>query len=164
MRHELAEAVTWHVDRAAEKLRAQGSMAGAIHVFIETNRFRTNDDQYHAGQVVSISELTDDSRILTSAAIAGLRRIYRAGFAYKKSGVMLMELSLNANRQATLFEDTPAQLRSAKTMAVLDAINKEWGQGTLHSGATGVSKRWAMRSENRSPRYTTQWDELSVAQ
>ena len=161
--HELAEAVTWHVDRAAEKLRAQGSVAGAIHVFIETNRFRTDDDQYHAGQVVSISEPTDDSRIFTSAAIAGLRRIYRAGFAYKKCGVMLMELTTKANRQETLFDDATSRLRSAKTMAVLDAINNEWGQGTLRVAAAGVTKRWAMRSDNRSPRYTTQWDELPVA-
>ena len=160
--HELAEAITWHVDRAAEKLRAQGSTAGAIHVFIGTNRFRTDDAQYHAGKVVSVSEPTDDSRILTNTALAGLRRIYRAGFSYKKCGVMLMELSTKANRQETLFDDATARRRSAKTMAVLDAINKEWGQGTLRVAAAGVTKRWAMRSDNRSPRYTTQWDELPV--
>jgi DNA polymerase V len=33
----------------------------------------------------------------------------------------------------------------------------------LRSGAAGISQRWAMRSENRSPRYTTNWQELPVA-
>ncbi len=160
--HELGEAVTSHVARAAEKLRAQASVAGAIHVFVETNRFRVDDEQYHGGVVVPLPEVTDDTMTLTNAALAGLRHIYRAGFAFKKCGIMLMELSSTANRQETLFDDAPARLRSAKTMAVLDAINKEWGQGTLRSGAAGVTKRWAMRSENRSPRYTTQWDELPV--
>ncbi len=160
--HELGEAVTCHVARAAEKLRAQSSVSGAIHVFIETNRFRTGDEQYHAGRVVPLPDVTDDTMILTNAAIVGLRSIYRAGFAYKKCGVMLMALTSKDNRQETLFNDAPARLRSAKTMAVLDAINKEWGQGTLRSGAAGVVKRWAMRSENRSPRFTTQWSELPI--
>ena len=30
---EISEAVAWHIDRAAEKLRAQASVAGAVHVF-----------------------------------------------------------------------------------------------------------------------------------
>jgi DNA polymerase V len=100
---------------------------------------------------------------LTAAALTGLRHIYRAGFAYKKCGVMLMELSAKAQRQETLFDDAAARDRAAKTMAVMDAINRVWGRGTLRSGAAGISQRWAMRSENRSPRYTTNWQELPVA-
>ena len=45
---------------------------------------------------------------------------------------------------------------------VLDAVNQEFGRDTLHSAAEGVAKRWAMRAGMRSPRYTTQWDELPV--
>ncbi|MSQ53351.1 MAG: DUF4113 domain-containing protein [Betaproteobacteria bacterium] len=37
------------------------------------------------------------------------------------------------------------------------------GRDTLKSAAAGVDHRWAMRSNNRSPRYTTCWDELPVA-
>ena len=32
---ELGEAVAWHISRAAEKLRDQGSVAGAVYVFIQ---------------------------------------------------------------------------------------------------------------------------------
>jgi DNA polymerase V len=84
-------------------------------------------------------------------------------YQYKKCGVMLMELTVKAQRQETLFDDVAARERAAKTMAVMDSINRVWGRGTLRSGAAGGSKRWAMRSENRSPRYTTQWDELPIA-
>ncbi|MSQ87721.1 MAG: DUF4113 domain-containing protein, partial [Betaproteobacteria bacterium] len=28
---------------------------------------------------------------------------------------------------------------------------------------SGTNRRWAMRSEYRSPRFTTRWDELPVA-
>ncbi|CAM8645283.1 Domain of unknown function DUF4113 [Comamonadaceae bacterium] len=81
----------------------------------------------------------------------------------KKSGVMLMESTIKTKRQEILFDDIAARERAAKTMAVMDSINRVWGRSTLRSGAAGGSKRWAMRSENRSPRYTTNWHELPVA-
>ncbi|HRK37290.1 MAG TPA: Y-family DNA polymerase [Burkholderiaceae bacterium] len=160
---ELSEAVAWHIDRAAEKLRRQGSVAGAVYVFIQTNRFRETDAQYNPGVVVPLEDASDDNRAFTKAATKGLRHIYRPGFAYKKCGVMLMELSAKQQRQETLFDDPAARAKSAKLMAAVDAVNRVWGRGTLRTGTTGITKRWAMRSENRSPRYTTQWDELPVA-
>lgn len=45
----------------------------------------------------------------------------------------------------------------------MDAINREFGRGTLRSDASCIEQRWAMRAENRSPRYTTRWDELPIA-
>ena len=46
----LREAVAWHVDSGATRLRAQGSVAGAVYVFIQGNRFRPTGPQGHAGQ------------------------------------------------------------------------------------------------------------------
>lgn len=40
-------------------------------------------------------------------------------------------------------------------MAVMDAINQEFGRDTLHSAAEGVAKRWAMRAGVRSPLHDT---------
>jgi len=48
-------------------------------------------------------------------------------------------------------------------MAAMDAINAEFGRDTVRAGAVGTEKRWAIRSENRSPRFTTRWDELPIA-
>lgn len=45
-------------------------------------------------------------------------------------------------------------------MAALDAINDRFGRDTLHLGSAGVARRWAMLSENRTRRYTTNWAEL----
>ncbi|HJW53884.1 MAG TPA: hypothetical protein VJ577_01290 [Burkholderiaceae bacterium] len=44
-REELAEALTSYATRAAEKLRQQDSVCGALHVFVMTNRFRETDPQ-----------------------------------------------------------------------------------------------------------------------
>ena len=103
------------------------------------------------------------TRALTMAALKALRHIYRPGYSYKKCGVMLMELTAKQQRQETLFDDAAARAKSAKLMVAMDAVNSVWGRGTLRTGAAGMSKGWAMRSENRSPRYTTNWDELPMA-
>ena len=157
---ELREAVASHVGRAAEKLRAQSSVAGAVHVFVETNRFKPDAPQYNAGLLVPLADASEDTLVLTTAALAGLEAIYRAGFKYKKAGIMLTLLSDKRARQATLFDDAPLRARSASLMVAMDAVNAQFGRDTLRAGASGTLQRWAMRSDNRSPRYTTRWDEL----
>ena len=160
---ELREAVASYVARAAEKLRCQGSVAAAVHVYIQTNRFKESDPQYREGLVVPLPEPTDDTRALTSAAILGLGLIFKPGFKYKKAGIMLTLISDKSKRQETLFDEPSQRERSAKLMLAMDAINAEFGRDTVRTGASGTDKRWAMRSENRSPRFTTRWDELPVA-
>lgn len=160
---ELAEAVTAYVTRAGEKLRSQGSVCGAVNVFVQTNRFRTDDLQYSNGLTVPIIVPTDDSRVLASAALHGLVRIYREGFRYKKAGVMLMDLSPKGNLQGVLFDEARPRDRDVKVMAALDALNNRFGRDTVTLASAGLAPRWAMRSENKTPAYTTRWDELPKA-
>ena len=161
---ELREPVASYLATAAEKLRRQKSAASAVYVFLLTNRFKEDEPQYNAGITVPMPDATDDTLALTAAALKGLAEIYRPGFRYKKTGVMLTLLSDKAARQTTLFDDPVAREKSIRLMATMDAINREFGRGMVRSGASGVVQRWAMRSENRSPRYTTRWDELPFVQ
>ena len=160
---EMREAVTLHASRSAEKLRAQGSVAAAVYVFVQTNRFRASDRQYRAGLLVPLADASDDTLALNRAAQLGLQKIYRAGYRYKKVGVMLMLLSDKARRQETLFDDPGALARSVRLMAAMDHLNRTYGRGTLRPAVGGTTQRWAMLCDKRSLRYTTRWDELPVA-
>lgn len=157
---DLREAVASYIARAAAKLRQQNSVAAAVHVFIQTNRFSDREPQYSSGVMVPLADVTDDTRVLISAAFSGLVEIYRPGFRYKKAGVMLALLSDKDARQVTLFDEPIATEKSARLMTVMDAINRQFGRETLRSAASGIKQRWSMRAGNRSPRYTTRWDEL----
>ena len=159
---ELKQSVAVHVSNAAEKLRRQGSVASAVQVFIQTNRFN-GDPQYGYGTLVTLAEPCDDTFILIKSALSGLGRIYQAGYRYKKAGVMLTFLSDKKKQQSTLFDDVESRKKSIQLMQVLDSMNAKFGKGVLRSGAAGTSQRWTMRSGNRSPRYTTNWDELPTA-
>lgn len=87
------------------------------------------------------------------------QRLYK----YKKSGVLLMGLQGRETVQASLFDDPAKQAKSAGMMHVMDGINRRLGKGSLAIAASGISQRWAMRRERKSPDYTTDWDELRVA-
>ncbi len=160
---ELREAVSTHVGSAAEKLRTQGSVAAAVHVFVQTNRFKNDEPQYNAGLLVPLADVSDDTLALTESALLGLNLLFKPGYRYKKTGIMLTLLSDKTARQGTLFDDPAARARSSNLMAAMDTLNRQYGRHTLRTGATGTTQRWAMRAENRSPRFTTQWNELPEA-
>ena len=160
---ELRESVASYLATAAAKLRQQQSSAGAVHVFIQTNRFKAEEPQYNAGITVPLAEPTDDTPVLTHAALKGLEAIFRAGYRYKKAGVLLTLLSDKNSRQSTLFDDQNAREKSTRLMAAIDAINRAYGRDTVHLAVSGTQQRWAMRAGNRSPNYTTRWDELPLA-
>jgi DNA polymerase V len=155
---ELEEAVATYIARAAEKLRAQDSVAGAVDVYIRTNPFSEQQPQYQRAIAVPLTQSTSDTVHLTRAALWGLKRIYKPGFAYQKAGVMLMEISPAGQVQGVLFEGrSPAR---PALMQVIDEANALWGSGTLKLAAEGVAKSWKMKRGHKSPAYTSRWDEL----
>ncbi len=161
---DLEEAVASYIAKAAEKLRAQDSLARAVQVYIRTNVFKPEVPQYQRGVTLPLPEATADTRVLTQWALVVLRRIYRLGFGYHKAGVMLLDLVPSTNRQFSLFDaqDVAGDARSERLMGVLDGINRRYGRGALRLAAEGVERSWQMRRGNLSPGYTTSWEGLPV--
>jgi len=154
---ELNEAVAGYLARAAEKLRYQGSLAGALQVFVRTNPFNPEHPQYQRGLTVPLPQATSDSVVLTRAALWALKRLYKPGYAYQKAGVMLLDLSDAATPQGCLFT---GHRDNTTLMQVMDRVNRQWGRGTLKLAAEGVQQGWRMRRQRMSPAYTTSWNEL----
>ena len=153
----LGEAVASYIAIAAEKLRHQGSRAGMVQVYIRTNPFKEDAPQYQRGLSIPLPEATDDTLRLTRAALWGLKRIFRPGFAYQKAGVALLNLTDAATPQMALFSSARD---NSRLMQAMDRINALWGRGTLRSAAEGIDKDWKMKRERMSPGYTTSWSEL----
>lgn len=166
---DLVEAVSEFAGRAAEKLRKQGSAAGSLMVFIRTSPFRAKDAQYSRTVTIPLPRPTSDTRLLTSAAVAGLRGIYAAGFRYAKAGVMLVDLQPDGVQQEELPLDAAAgQVEKLRLMKAMDALNARYGRGAVKLGSAGSqvnesARRWAMRQERRTPAYTTSWQDIPIA-
>lgn len=160
---DLSESVAYFATTAAGKLREDGSVAASVCVYLHTNPFKEDDQQYQQSKIVPLSQPSDDTTKLVKAALAGLKAVYRSGLHYKKSGVMLMGLQPKGSVQPTLFDDTDKQAKSDGLMHVMDKINRKMGKGSLTVAASGLGHGWAMRREKMSPNYTTDWNELPVA-
>ncbi len=155
---EMKEAVASYVTRAGEKLRRQKSSAGAVMVFMMTNRFR-DEPQYANSTVLSLPAPSDVPNELIRYALRGVEHIYRDGYLFNKAGVVLTGLVPSGQVQTHLF-DTVDHESNQRLMRALDSINAHLGAGTLHYAATGLNPAWQARFQRRSPRYTTRWDEL----
>jgi DNA polymerase V len=160
---ELSEAVVSHISRAAEKLRGQNGSCNAIHVFIHTNPFREQDPQYSNSIVIPLPNASADTRLLVRAALFGLEKIYKPGYAYKKAGVMLMEISDTQTAQGSLLQEHGAGPRSEGLMKAMDTLNRRYGRQTVSVFTSAAPRAWAMRRENTSPCYTTRWNDVPVA-
>ena len=66
------------------------------------------------------------------------------------------------------FEDRPLTLfdvekpKSAALMSALDQVNNRFGKKTLVLASEGMKRPWQLRSDHRSPRYTTRLTDLPV--
>ncbi|MFO1419702.1 MAG: Y-family DNA polymerase [Candidatus Competibacteraceae bacterium] len=156
---ELQAAVAHHVARAAGTLRRQRAHARLVQAFVGPDRFPAPAPL--AG-LLRLPAPTADTARLTAAAGRLVAALYRPGAAYRRAGVMLLELTPAARAQGALWEAADDD-RTAARLAVLDRIDARWGRGTLRTAREGFQQPWAMRQANRSPAYTTRWEDLPVA-
>ena len=99
-----------------------------------------------------------------------LKEIYLSNFLYSKVGVILSDFCDFENIQKNLFYDKNQeyQSNSIKLMKIMDSINKKFGDSKLRlssdeNGSFYSKKKnakWSMKSEYRSPCYTTNWCDI----
>ena len=161
---DLNEAVTEFASRAAHKLRAQGSLAGQVLVFIRTSPFRP-EAQYSRSISMPLRRPSADTGVIVAAALSGLRAIYQPGYQLAKAGVMLLELQPCTVLQAELDlqrDDSPDRRR---LMTTLDDLNQRYGRGTVFvasAGLDGDRRAWTMKQARCTPGYTTSWADIPV--
>ncbi len=155
----IKQAVATYVARAAEKLRAQGSVCKRMRVSIRTGMFNPDEVHHAQGVLVELPYPTCDTLLMTSLATEAVVRIYREGCRYSKAEVLLMDLRQPGEFSEDLF--APKQsVACDRLMGVVDTINERWGRGTVRAASVPVSPDWAMRREMMSQSYTTRIDQL----
>ena len=155
---ELREAVAVYMTKAAERLRRSRLAAGVVTVFVTTGRFGT-DPQYSNSATFELAYSTDSTEELLAWALKGLGQIYRAGYRYKKAGVMLNKLAPAEQLSMRLFGDERFE-KSRRVMKAVDELNARHGRDTIRFGAAPAGGRWETKFLRRSQRYTTRLDEI----
>jgi DNA polymerase V len=153
----LLEAVATYVARAAEKLRKSGLLASMLYVYIEHH---PRDRGGKALRII-LRQPTDYTPELIESAGRAIHALFREGRVYRKVGIVMEGLVPKNAFQKDLFGASESLLAKRNdAMCVLDSINKKFGKEALIFAAEGFDKKWAMRQEARTSRFTTRWEEI----
>ncbi len=155
---QLKERVSTFAIVCAEKLRKQKSHCNSILIFVHTNSYRKGQNQYKRNIVVKLPYPTNSSFDLAKFARYGLEHIFKAGYKYKKAGVIVMDLTPEDEAQLSMFENSDP--RHKKIMKAVDDLNKSMGQHKVKFGSQDLDRTWKMKQEKLSPKYTTNLNDI----
>lgn len=152
--------------RCASKLRKQHSVCSMVSVFVQSNHFREDLEQYDNSTFHTFLTPTATTPEIVETAIECLKRIYRHDIYYKRAGVMVTDISPAKTIQPDLFSYDPGRRKKLDCVSqTLDNINSRMGADTVVLGAqqycvkdsTGKNLKFvnAIRRALKSPDYTT---------
>ncbi len=156
---ELIEATSSYASRLAEKLRADQSCATILNIQLLTNRFRKDLPQYNPCISLPLSHPVNNTPDLVKAAVRGLKSIYNPMYQYSKVAVIATGLIPEQEVQLHLFSEWNGP-RNNSLSKLMDKLNQYYGSGTIRLASEGFRKLWAMKRENVSPNYTTEWKDI----
>lgn len=158
--NDLTSIISSFASQAARKLREQNSMACSLSVFIHTNAFNKRQPQYFNSAHTILPEPSNDSLTLIRLASDALHSIYRQGYAYKKAGVIITEITGSDISQNSLFDNGISDAsRRDRLMKAIDVINNNYSGEIIHSSTIDASLKYS-RKDLTSRNYTTRFNEI----
>ena len=165
---ELEEAVSVYAASAAAKLRKGGMVASVANVYVQVCAPRgtggwKDENWWTPFLTVTVSFASPISATpeILSAVRPAVGRLFVTGKRYRRAGVLLCGLE-RAGQAMDLFRGDPSKRPAAKLSAAADAINARFGRRTVFFASEGTERKWRMKREMLSCRFTSRWDELLV--
>ena len=145
---ELKESVTNYCLNASEKIRSESLIAKSITVFLKTSPFQNRGIYYSNSKTIDFPIATDNSIEIVKAAINGLKDIFKRGYKYQKTGVILSGLSNSENKNNLFSSSKDEKIKSL--MRSIDSTNCRYGRSALSLASGGINKKWNMRRKHSS--------------
>ena len=168
---DIRSALIVYVQKASFKMRNYNLFCKSVTIFLKTSKYQKK--KYKNIKTYFFLEGTNDVRVIWKISEKLLKEIYLSNFLYSKVGVILSDFCDSENIQKSLFYNRNRDYHkkksdSVKLMKIMDSINKRFGDSKLRlssdeNGSFYSKKRnakWSMKSEYRSPCYTTNWCDI----
>lgn len=152
---ELKEALGTFAGIAASKLRKEGLKTHFLLIFLQEKKGSTST-------TLSLPLATNYTPDLIRAAHLLLKELYQEGVFYRKGGVLLSELVDENETQLDLLTHDSQKKKKESVIRSFDQINRRFGKSALSFAGEGINKKWKSLQSNRSPSYTTSWDQLPL--
>jgi DNA polymerase V len=163
----LKDSLVHYANNAGAKLRQRGLWTYNVGVYIRSSPFK---DKYYSNFMnIPLNQKTQDTRILIASAHEALSRIYKPDITYKKSGLLLGELSSTGhtgqydllNAESTKREEERSTRPASELFHAIDALNHKYGRNTVTVGIVSKTpSAWHSTRNYTSPQYTTRWTDL----
>ena len=142
-----------------------------VGVFLGTNPFREDLEQYHTFGEVNLLTPSNSSIVILKKAMEALEKIYRPGLQYKRAGVIVLSMESGGGIQTNFIDFDAERFEKMKELdKVLDRLNKVNGTETVILGAQqfmgrnskGKATQFAdaIKHDFKSPNYTTRWSDI----
>lgn len=148
---------------AAFRLRQSRQLTRRAGIFIDTNKHKPGFRRW-SREVVYHTPTADTGRLI-SDVIDLFGMVYRHDMSYHRAGVWLSDFVPADRLQTDLLGavDPAAHERSMSRMQAIDAINERFGKRSIRYAAEDLAQTWQPVRKLRSPRYTTNIDEIPTA-
>ena len=158
---ELKESITNHCLNAAEKIRSESLLTKSITIFIRTSPFQKMEIHYSNSKTIDFPIATDNSIEIVKSAVFGLKSIFKKGYKYQKSGIILSGLCESKNYNDNLFSSTKDK-RTKNLMRSIDYTNFRYGHSTLSLAIALSNKEWKTKKQYTSKIDTANFDCLPI--
>jgi DNA polymerase V len=161
--HVLEAAIANFATQAAFRLRASGQLTRRAGLFMMTNRHKPGFHSWSQSLVFDVP--TADSGELIKNLVDLAAELFQPNKFYHRAGVWLQDFISDAYLQTDLLGgvDVAAHQKAHDRMRSIDNLNRRYGRDTVQYAAEKLGGTWQPKHKIRSPRYTTNWDELPVA-
>jgi len=158
---KLKESVTTHCLSAAEKIRGDDQVTKSVTVFIRTSPFDRHKEYYSNSKTIDLPIATNNSIELINAATEALKTIYKYGYFYQKSGIILSELTDAKKEEFNLLAPL-LETKSKVLMKAIDQANIKYGRNSISIAQAGTGNSWKMRREHFSKIDTASFNNLPM--
>jgi DNA polymerase V len=133
---QIAEAMYSYIKSGVKKLRENEIEPNRATIFISGNVHK--EEKHYYSKQIKFNRQTRDVDEIWSQVYPHLRKMFKMGKKYKKCGIIFNSLMPENLQQGTLFQES--------LQIVQPPVN--------------VEKKWEMRQEFMSQKFTTSWDEI----
>lgn len=156
---EVKEALASYICKAAEKLRAQNTIANVITVFLLSNKYH-DQQYYYNSKTAAIPLTTAYTPDLIKIGHKCVESIYVQGYQYKKVGVLFSDLVNFDFQQLDIYNIDQNKDKKNKIIKAIDKINFKFGGNKVFFASMGIKRDWKNKQLKKSSCYTTNWNEI----
>lgn len=148
-REQIADAIVSFAERTARQLRDEGSVAGSVMAYVRGDRFHEDLPFYSNSCQLQLDTPSSDTMTIVRQALNAFNNIWRDGFAYRKAGVMALDIQRGGIQLNVFDPEDHGKLR--RLMNSIDGINNMYGSRSVRL-APGLQRGdWAPQQSHLRP-------------